>query len=417
MTGLRSRVGLVALVVLVALSLAIAAAGAELAPTAGETGAPGWLLGPYGEGLGLSGESVIWLERGALVAWALVLACITALPRRLVWGAIAIVIAAFALAPPLLSLDVFSYVSYARLEAVHGLNPYEHAPAAVPGDPATAYVADFRDQVSVYGPLFTLLALPLGLVGVPAAVWTLKGVAASCVLALGVLAARLATWRGADPTAAAALIALNPLVAVHVVGGAHNDALMALILLAAVAGLLAGRALAGGAGLAGAVAIKASALVVAPFALLSSLRRPALAAGFAAAAGVVIVAGLAVFGPGLDEALRVVGDNQENPSRMSVPATLSRELGLGIDAMRGLCIAAFALALMLLLSWTARGGDWVRAAAWAALGLLAASSYLTPWYVIWALPLVAIARDRALVLAAVAFSAFLLVHQVPGLGG
>ena len=71
----------------------------------------------------------------------------------------------------------------------------------------------------------------------------------------------------------------------------------------------------------------------------------------------------------------------------------------------------------MLLAWVANGADWVRAAGWAALGLLVASNYVTPWYVILALPLAAIARDRALVVASVLFTAFLLRDQVPGLGG
>ncbi len=69
--------------------------------------------------------------------------------------------------------------------------------------------------------------------------------------------------------------------------------------------------------------------------------------------------------------------------------------------------------------WCGRraAADWVRAAGWAGLGLLVASSYLPPWYVILPLPLVAIARDRALVACAVLVSAYLLRYQVPGLGG
>src|SRR5256885_4806046 len=38
----------------------------------------------------------------------------------------------FLLAPPLLSQDVFSYVAYARLGVEHHLNPYVHAPTAIP---------------------------------------------------------------------------------------------------------------------------------------------------------------------------------------------------------------------------------------------------------------------------------------------
>jgi hypothetical protein len=80
-------------------------------------------------------------------------------------------------------------------------------------------------------------------------------------------------------------------------------------------------------------------------------------------------------------------------------------------------LGLYAVLVAGLLVWTARGGDWVRAAGWAALGLLLATSYLTPWYVFWALPLAAVARDRALVAASVLVTAFLLRHQVPGLGG
>ena len=61
---------------------------------------------------------------------------------------------------------------------------------------------------------------------------------------------------------------------------------------------------------------------------------------------------------------------------------------------------------------TWRGGDWVRAAGWAGLGLLLATSYLTPWYAIWALPLAAVARDRLLVAGSLVFTGFVLLHQV-----
>jgi hypothetical protein len=417
MSPRRTWVGVGALAALGVLSVAVAASGPEIVPAAGRGSGEGWLEGLYGGGLGIDGDAVIWLERGMLLAWAVVLLCARALPARAVWGAIVGLVAVFAVAPPLLSLDVFSYVSYARLEAVHGLNPYENPPAAVPGDPAVPFVADFREQVSVYGPLFTLLTLPLGELGVGAAVWSLKALAAACVLATALLASRIAATRGADPSLAAALVALNPLVLVHVVGGAHNDALMALTMTTGVGLVLAGREAAGGVGLLAGAAVKASALVVAPFALIGAERRARLAAGFAIAAALVIGIGIAVFGTAIDEALRVVGDNQDRPSYASLPATLSRELGLDLDLARGLCLAAFALALAALLRWCLRGGDWVRGAGWATLGLLLASSYLTPWYVIWALPLAAIGRDRALQAGAVALTAFLLIHQVPGLGG
>jgi alpha-1,6-mannosyltransferase len=414
---LRRSIGVLSLAVLAGLSLAMAAAGPDVVPASGRGGDPGWLGGVFGGGLGIDGDSFLWLERAALLAYALVVACAGALSRRLLWSGIAFCVAALTLAPPLLSLDVFSYVSYARLEGLHGLNPYEHAPAAVPGDEALAFVEDWRDSVSVYGPLFTILTAPLAHVGVGAAVWSLKAVAGASVLATAWLAGRVAEGRGASPAAAAALVALNPLVLVHVVGGAHNDALMALLMTAALAALLAAREALGGAGLVGAAGVKASALLLAPFALLGAERRGRLVAGFAAGAALLAGLGLAVFGSSVDEALKVVGQNQSITSRASVPGTLSRELGLDLEAVRTAMLVALAVALAGLLAWTARGADWVRAAGWGALALLCATSYLTPWYVIWILPLAAVSRDRGLIAAAIALSAFLLRHQVPGLGG
>lgn len=417
MNGPRSWVGLAALAILGALSVAVAAAGPEIVPAAGRGRDPGWLLGPFGEGFGIDDGSVIWLERGMLAAYGVVVLCARALPTRVLWGGIAAVVGVFALAPPLLSLDVFSYVSYARLEAVHGLNPYDYPPAAVPSDPAVPFVADFRSQVSVYGPAFTLLTLPHGWLGVGAAVWALKALAAGSVLGTAVIASRAAAWRGTAPATAAALVALNPLVLVHVVGGAHNDALMALLMTAAAAALLAGMAGAGGAALALSATVKASSLVLAPFALIGERARWRAAVAFAVAGAAVVAAGLIMFGGGLDEALQVVGRNQDRPSFMSLPATISRELGLDVDSVRTACLAGFfAVGIKMALN-TWRGADWVAAAGWTTLALLLASTYVTPWYLIWALPLVAMARDRALVAASVGVTGFLTLHQVPGLGG
>lgn len=420
MTGPRSWAGLAALATLAGLSVAIAAAGPEIVPAAGrgpDGNDPGWLLGLYGNGFGIAGGSVIWLERAMLPAYILVLLCAPSIPSRILWGSIAWIVGVFALAPPLLSLDVFSYVSYARLETEYGLNPYDHPPSSVPGDPAVPFVDDFRSQVSVYGPAFTLLTLPLGWIGVGAAVWGLKAIAAASVIGTAAIAARVAAWRGSAPGVAAALVALNPLVLVHVAGGAHNDALMALLMAAGVAGLLTGRAAAGGAGLALSTAVKASGGLVVAFALLGEDRRRRIVSGFAAASALVVGLGLIQFGDGLGSALEVVGQNQDRPSYMSLPTTISRELGVDLDLARAAGVAAFIAGAALLAAWTLRGTDWVRASGWALTGLLLASSYVTPWYVIWALPLVAMARDRLLTAASVGVTGFLLLHQVGGPGG
>lgn len=351
----------------------------------------------------------------------------------MVWALIVLFVTAFALAPVLLSHDVFSYVDYARLGVVHGLDPYVHAPDAVPTDPAYADVT-WTEATSAYGPLFTLATYPLAWLPVGLAVAVLKAFAALSVLALAVAVARLAAWRGLDPLRAAAFVALNPLVLVHVVGGAHNDGLTMLLAMLAVGALLAGREASAGAALVAAVAVKASALFLAPFALLATARPSRLrssmwiahtttvsrwrslvrlAAGALAAALAIGVGAYLGFGWDWTHAFGLAGENQDRTSHLSIPITFARLTGLGADPVRVVALVIYAAALVGLLVWTWRGGDWVRAAGWAALGLLLATAWLLPWYLIWALPLAAISRDRPLQLLVLLLTAYQLGARIP----
>jgi Glycosyltransferase family 87 len=405
--------GSLGLLALALLSIPLAAPGPEFIPGAGAD-APRWVLGAFGEGFGLGGAAYQVLLIAAFLAYLGLLAGAAGLRARRVWGAIAALVALFALAGPLLSLDVFSYITYARLGAEHGLNPYESTPADLPADPAASRVDDWRFSVSVYGPGFTLASYPLGLVGVSAALWSLKALTALAVLALAWLTARIAAARGVNPAGAAAFVALNPLVLVHVVGGAHNDALMMLLVMAGVCAVLAGRAGAGGASLVAGAAVKFSGTFAAPFAFVGSARRMRLLAGAAAAAVMIGAATLAAFGSEAAEAFGLAGGNQSLTSYWSVPSTVARITGIDVDPIRFAFLAGYAALAVWLLAWTARGGDWVRAAGWAAFGLLVATAWLVPWYVIWVLPLAAVARDRALWGAALALTAFQLSNAVPG---
>ncbi|MCE3266475.1 MAG: hypothetical protein K0S15_1184 [Solirubrobacterales bacterium] len=407
----------VALGALAILGLAIATGGQDASPAAGH-GDQGWIGGLYGDGFGIAGEDYIHLERAALVAYAAVVALAVALPARAIRWAILVLVAAFAAAPVLLSQDVFSYISYARLEAVHDLNPYGHSPDEVPGDPTLEFLRDNRSLVSVYGPLFTIISLPLAGVSIGAAVYSVKVVAALSVLACVWIVARLAAARGQDPRPAAALVGLNPLVLVHVVGGGHNDALMAALMTAgiAAASLRLGRT--GGATLITAAAVKSSALLALPFALLGARTDlPRLAAGAVGAAGILAGVALAAFGSGALESVEVLSGNQALNSRVSLPVYLSDELTIELDTVKAVCLGVYAVSLAGLLAWVARGADWIRATGWAFAGLLLATSYLTPWYAIWLLPPAALARDRALVVVSLLISAFMLREQVPLLGG
>jgi hypothetical protein len=312
----------------------------------------------------------------------------------------------------LLSHDVYSYVDYARLGVLHGLDPYVHPPLAAPQDPAYAEVA-WTEATSAYGPLFTLATYPLAWLPVGVAVGALKAVAALSVLGIAAVVSRLAAWRGTDPLRAAAFVALNPLVLVHVVGGAHNDGVTMLLAMLAVAAVLNARELAGGAALSAAIATKSAAAFIAPFALIGSARRIHLLAGaFGAGLAIAVVAQL-VFGWDWLGGFGLAGENQSRTSYMSIPITAARLTGLDPGAVRLAAAILFAAAIAYLLAWTWRGNDWIRASAWAALALLLATAWLLPWYLIWLLPLAAISRDRPLQLLTLGLTAYQLGARIP----
>jgi len=319
-------------------------------------------------------------------------------------------------------------VDYARLGVVHGLDPYVQPPLAAPHDPAFAHVT-WPDTTSAYGPLFTLATYPLAWLPVGLAIAALKVAAALSVLGLALVVSRLAAWRGADPLRAAAFVALNPLVLVHVVGGAHNDGLAMLLALLGVAAILSAREPAGGGALLAAAATKASTLFVAPFAVVATARqggasrqlgrgssfRPLARLFLGAALAALVIAAAAYLGFGWDwlHAFGLAGENQGRTSYMSIPITVARLAGLDPDAVRLTALVLFLTLLLELLLWTWRGFDWIRAAAWTATGLLLATSWLLPWYLIWPLPLAAVSRDRPLQLLLLALTAYQLGARIP----
>ena len=351
----------------------------------------------------------------------------------MLWAAIVVSVAAFAVAPVLLSHDVYSYVDYARLGVLHGLDPYVHRPAAAPHDAVYVHVT-WTGVVSAYGPLFTLVTYPLAWLPVWWAVAALKAAAALSVLAIAALAARIAPSRGVSPLGAAAFVALNPLVLIHVVGGAHNDALAMLAATLGVAAMLSAREAGAGGAFVAAFAIKAPAAIAAPFALVGAARlslspqpsgekaatagarrRPVarLLAGALVGALAIGAAAYAAFDWHWLHAIELLGRHQDKSTHLSVPSTFARLTGLNHTAVRTTALALFAVAFLYLLLRTWRGADWLRCAAWASVALLLATAWLLPWYLIWSLPLVALFRDSPLQLLTLALTAYQLPARMP----
>ena len=198
----------------------------------------------------------------------------------------------------------------------------------------------------------------------------LKAVAAISVLGLAWVVSRLAAWRGVDEAQAAAFVALNPLVLVHVVGGAHNDGLAMLLAMLGVAALVARREASSGASLVASAAIKSSSLFVAPFAFVEALRESASMAptraasadtgvfgpspvrgcgGALGAAVVFAVAGYIAFGWHWLHAFGLAGENQGRTSHLSIPVTFARLTGIDEGAVRVAALVLFGVAVVWLL--------------------------------------------------------------------
>ena len=314
--------------------------------------------------------------------------------------------------PVLLSTDVYTYWDYGRIGAVHGGNPYVDRPSEFPDDPAFPLMgAQWRDTTSVYGPGFSLASeAHASAVGdsPDLAAWIYKALAALAMLALTVLAARL----GRRPAYAAAFVGWNPLLALHFAGGGHNDAwMMAFVLLALVAGAGGRRALAGVAW-AFAVAVKWLPLVFIPLRYLEARRvgKPVNHYAFPATLGLVAGVASLVYGGSWLGAFGPLRENLvEERADYSIPSRLS---GLGIP--EGAAVALLAALFVVAYAWLLREAWRGRARLALTAGLLlVATSWLVPWYAVWAVPLAAVEEDAPARWLALALSAYLLRDAVP----
>ncbi len=381
-------------------------------------GLPESIRGPLdGLGLSVSGTEfgVLFIVLGLCYLGVLLFA--DSVSFRVGLGAIVALHLVFVIAPPLLSSDIFNYVGYARLEAVHGLNPYVHPLSAAPTDPSYIYVG-WPLNTTAYGPLFTLGSLPLGLVGFTAAIWLLKASAALASLACVALVWMCATRLGRPAMPATLFFGLNPILLAYAVGGGHNDLLMLVAALGGIYMLLAGRE-SGMATLVVAVAVKSSSVVLLPFALLGS-RRPlrAILWGVGAAAVVAIATYLA-FGSHISSLLHVLQRDARLETPNDVPGVINDVLGLGISIHTlgkiGMLVLLPTVALLLVRVY--RGGDWLENAGWATCAVLVTTTWFLPWYLIWFLPLAALALRPYQRATALALTALSIGLQLPHIFG
>jgi Glycosyltransferase family 87 len=420
--SLRELTALAALAGLVvagsALALGSASTRRSFPVPGGAGGVPRWVAGPLSDaGSTMTAARFIFLLAAMWILYLLVLALADAVQMRWALATIVTLTLVFTVAPPLLSRDVFNYVDYARLGALHDLNPYRHGPIAAHGDPIFPFTR-WRHTPSIYGPLFTLVSYPLASLGLIATLWSFKAIAGAASLGCVALVWRCALRVGASPVFAVLLVGLNPVLLVYAVGGAHNDVLALLPLTAGMAFAVERRGALGGASLVAAVAMKATAGLAVPFLLLGGRQRAATFGGVLAAAALLGAVGFAVFGGAVLEPFKLVARHQRYYFEQSVPPHLAVLIGARprSPVIRNVAELAGLAAIAVLALRAALSRDWLANAGWAMFAALVATTYLLAWYTIWVLPFAAVARDRRLVYAALSLGTFVVASRLYYLG-
>ncbi len=249
---------------------------------------------------------------------------------------------------------------------------------------------------TVYGPLFTGLSYLLAPLTIPASVLAYKAIAAVSSLAIVALVWDGARLRGIDPTRAAALVGLNPLIVVYGVGGGHNDLLMLVPMVAGIVLLLQHRGRLGASSIVVGAAVKVTAGLMLPFALadargrMSGPRRRDILIGAGVTAALVTAFAFVLFGtgplhlPATIENCPGQGQLAEHPGLPRRSARLqfvsaNRRRAHPRRAVRGRACW---------LVWRVWRGelDWIAAAGWAAVALLVTAASLLPWYIAWLMP-------------------------------
>lgn len=397
MTSRAAWAGLAVLALVALASLSAWTNGSALRPADGEHATDGaaWLF--------------LILLVAAFVAYLVGLALARrGLPLRTAL-AVAVAIQLVPLAAPLLlSTDAWTYWGYGFI-AAEGGNPYADAPAAFPESPAAAYVgADWRETTSVYGPVFALLSEPISrLAGSSpgAAAWLFKALAAAGSVATVAAVAHRARGRAL----AVAFVGWNPVLAIHLAGGGHNDALVAALVSGGVVLLAARRHTLGGAAWALAVLVKWIPLVFLALALLAGRGRSRAPL---AAAGTLVILGLAAtwrYGVDWLGALGPLADNASQETSYALPARLE-QAGVPDAVALGLALGLLGLGLAVLARGAWNGN--VRLGRAACL-VLATTPYLAVWYLAWTVPLAALDDDRLARVAALALTAYLLPQTIP----
>jgi len=341
------------------------------------------------------------------------------LTLRAVVVSLALVFGAALAAPPRETGDIWSYAIYGRMVAFHHASPYRNVPDDYPQDPMFPLVAPvWQHTGSVYGPVFTAFSAAVASLAGDSAVRT--RLLYQLTAAVAVAGALVLVWRRTRSPAALAWLGLQPVVALQLVNGGRNDAMIGLGVLAAI--LLVERAKLRTSGLVTglAAAVKATALLSGAGVALWLWRRHRLrrAAVFVAASGATLVGAYALAGG--TAALRPLDHATTQVSQGSIWEALP---GLGLP-MVPTTVAMIVTALVVFVSMGRHtSGDAAEAGIAGPAAFLLAAPYVLPGYLGWVLPGAAL-HHRSMSSRIMALQATLLVgayalfrHRLPGTVG
>jgi hypothetical protein len=314
-------------------------------------------------------------------------------------------------APPLFSRDVFSYAAQGEMTS-HHLSPYLYGPLTLGSGPFVNPVDKlWGNTPAPYGPFFLFIDGSIDKIARHNALATVVGLRLLEVLAVAIIGygiVMLARGLGRDPGEAFVLSALNPLVLLTLIGGAHNDAIMAALLVVGIALAVRHRPVWALVFVSCATAIKAPAALGLAFvawtwlgarATIRQRIRPILIATLIAGLTLGFWTWLAGFGFGWVKDLLSNGTVRS----WAAPATaVGMALGntlhaiglqsvsvttvLSVTRLLGLLIAG---AFTLWLLWNGERRGWVRSLGLALVLFVELGPVVQPWYLAWGLVLLA----------------------------
>jgi hypothetical protein len=332
-------------------------------------------------------------------------------PLKKLWWILALWSVPMMVAPPLFSRDVFSYAAQGEMSALH-ISPYLYGPFTLGSTPYFTPVDPlWQNTPAPYGPFFLFLDGAIDRVTRPHELWTVVGLRILEVIAvilIGYGVTLLAKGLGRDPGEAFVLSAMNPLVLLTLIGGAHNDAIMAGFLVVGLALAVQRHPVWALFFVSLATAIKAPAALGLAFVAwnwngphrsLKGKIRPFLIGGVVAAGVLGVTSWMAGFGFGwIDNLLSNgtvrswaapatgVGMALTNTFHAVGWHTITLSSVLSVTRFIGLMAAAgFALWLL----WHSSERGWVRSLGLALILFVELGPVVQPWYLAWGLVVLA----------------------------